>query len=71
MPKLPCISGKEAVKALGKLGFEFRRQNGSHAVLKKENRGCVVPMHKEINQGTLRGILRQAGVSEEELKQVL
>ena len=54
MPKLPCVSGEEAVKALGKLGFVFLRQKGSHAILRRGSQGCVVPMHREISQGTLR-----------------
>ncbi|MDP2990248.1 MAG: type II toxin-antitoxin system HicA family toxin [Kiritimatiellota bacterium] len=66
MPKPPLVSGKEAVKALQRLGFVFIRQKGSHAILRRETadgaRGCVVPMHREIQSGTLRGILKQAGV---------
>ena len=71
MPKLPCVSGEEAVKALQRLGFTFLRQRGSHAILRRGERGCVVPMHREINQGTLRGVLRQAGVSEDEFRAAL
>jgi len=63
MPKLPDVSGKEARRALERLGFAFKRQSGSHAVLRRGNRGCVVPMHREINRGTLKGILEQAGVT--------
>lgn len=68
MPKLPCVSGKEAVKALSRLGFAFVRQKGSHAILRKENIGCMVPVHNEISQGTLRGILKQADVTEEDFR---
>ena len=67
MPKLPVVSGKECRKALGKLGFEEARQRGSHVVMKRGDAGCVVPMHAEIKTGTLSGILKQAGVSPEEL----
>lgn len=66
MPKLPNVSGSEAVKALQRLGFTFLRQRGSHAILRRYNRGRVVPMHREINQGTLRGVLKQAGITEDE-----
>ena len=66
MPKLPDVSGKEAQRALERLGFVFMRQSGSHEILRRGNRGCVVPMHREISRGTLRGILEQAGVSVEE-----
>jgi predicted RNA binding protein YcfA (HicA-like mRNA interferase family) len=71
MPKLPDVSGKEARRALERLGFVFKRQSGSHVILRRGNRGCVVPMHREINRGTLKGILEQAGVSLEEFKSVL
>jgi len=69
MPKIPLVSGKEAVKALQRLGFVFVRQRGSHAILRRETpdgaRGCVVPMHTEIQTGTLRGVLKQAGIDVE------
>ncbi len=68
MPKLPCVSGDEAVKALTRLGFAFLRQRGSHVILRRNERGCVVPMHREINQ---RGVLKQAGVTEEEFRAAL
>ena len=67
MPKLQRVSGEEAVRALEKLGFIKIRQRGSHVILRREAAhgviGCVVPMHKELAIGTLRGILRQAQVS--------
>lgn len=71
MPKLPVVSGKECRKALGKLGFEEVRQRGSHVVMKRDEAGCVVPMHAEIKTGTLSGILKQAGVSVEEFIEAL
>lgn len=70
MPKLRRVSGKEAIRALERLGFIQIRQKGSHIILKKETAtgtvGCVVPLHKELAVGTLRGILRQAQVSPDE-----
>lgn len=66
MPKLPRISGREAVRALQHLGFAIARQKGSHIVMKRGAEGCVVPNHPEIKTGTLAGVLRQAGVSAEE-----
>ena len=66
MPKLPRISGAEAVRALQRLGFEVARQRGSHIVMRRGSSGCVVPNHREIKTGTLAGVLRQAGVSVEE-----
>ena len=71
MPKLKKISGKECVKILcNKLGFRVVRQKDSHIVLKKETEkgsvGTVVPNHKEIKIGTLKGVLRLGKVDEEE-----
>jgi predicted RNA binding protein YcfA (HicA-like mRNA interferase family) len=66
MPKLPRISGDDAVRALQRLGFQIARQRGSHIVLRRGSSGCVVPNHRELKVGTLAGVLRQAGVSNEE-----
>ncbi|MEI8246224.1 MAG: type II toxin-antitoxin system HicA family toxin [Lentisphaerota bacterium] len=66
MPELPVISGETAVKIFGRLGFIPVRQKGSHIVLRKKQKGCVIPMHKELAAGTLRSALRQAGISAEE-----
>jgi predicted RNA binding protein YcfA (HicA-like mRNA interferase family) len=75
MPRLRRVSGREAVRALEKLGFEQVRQRGSHIVLKKQTPegavGCVVPMHRELAVGTLRGILKQAGVTPDEFMETL
>lgn len=65
MPKLPRISGEQAIAVLKGFGFVPVRQKGSHIVLRYLDRGCVVPMHKELAVGTLRSILRQAGVAVE------
>ncbi|MFZ4797771.1 MAG: type II toxin-antitoxin system HicA family toxin [Bacteroidia bacterium] len=66
MPKMPRISGKELLKILALFDFEIIRQKGSHVVLKKKTidgeLGTVVPMHKELAEGTLRGILKQAKI---------
>ncbi len=66
MPKLPRVSGTEALRALRRLGFEQVRQSGSHVVLRRGSKGCVVPLHTELKVGTLAGLLRQAEVSAEE-----
>jgi len=63
MPKLPRVSGAEAVRALQRLGFTVARQRGSHIVLRRGSNGCVVPNHRELKTGTLAGVLKQAGVS--------
>jgi predicted RNA binding protein YcfA (HicA-like mRNA interferase family) len=75
MPKLRRVSGREAIHVLERLGFEQVRQRGSHVVLKKQTPGgavgCVVPLHRELAIGTLRGILRQAKVTPEEFMEKL
>jgi len=66
MPKLPVVSGAEAIRALERLGFRVVRQRGSDIVLRRGNSGCVVPSHRELKLGTLAGLLKQAGVSTDE-----
>lgn len=46
MPKFPGLSGKDIIRALEKLGFQVVRQSGSHVLMKKGSKGCVVPNHK-------------------------
>ncbi len=75
MPKLRRVSGQEAIRALERLGFDQVRQRGSHVVLKKQTPegeiGCVVPLHRELALGTLRGILKQARVTAAEFQEEL
>lgn len=66
MPKLPVLSGADVVKMLERLGFEQVRQRGSHVVMRKGSVGTVVPLHKELKTGTLAGIVRQAGLAQDE-----
>jgi predicted RNA binding protein YcfA (HicA-like mRNA interferase family) len=71
MPKLPRVSGKRAIAALEGLGFAQVRSRGSHVVMARSRPDagrvvCVLPIHDEIAVGTLRGVLRQAGVSPDE-----
>jgi predicted RNA binding protein YcfA (HicA-like mRNA interferase family) len=68
---LKKISGKDCIKILcNKFGFAIKRQKGSHIVLVKEtNNGkivTVVPNHKELKTGTLKGVLELAKVDEED-----
>jgi predicted RNA binding protein YcfA (HicA-like mRNA interferase family) len=71
MPKFPGLSGKEIIRALEKLGFRVARQSGSHVLMKRGEKGCVVPNHKEVKVGTVNGVLRQAEVSPDEFKKAL
>lgn len=70
MPELPHISGSEAIKLFEKLGFKVVRQRGSHVVLRKEDRGCVIPVHKELAIGTLRSAIKQAGITADDFVNV-
>jgi predicted RNA binding protein YcfA (HicA-like mRNA interferase family) len=65
------VSGKEAVRALERLGFSVARQRGSHIVLRRGSTGCVVPNHRELKVGTLSGVLKQAGLTVEEFVDAL
>ena len=66
MPKLPRVSGAAIVRALERLGFEKARQSGSHVIMRRATKGCVVPLHSEVKVGTLAGVLRQADISVED-----
>ena len=74
MSILPRISGREAVAALAKVGYEKDRQKGSHIVLRQRAapyRRLVVPDHRELAPGTLRAIIRQAGLTVEQFNALL
>ena len=66
-PALPVVSGAQVVKALERTGFEVVRQRGSHVKLRKSELTVIVPVHRELALGTLRSILRQSGLSVEDL----
>ena len=73
MTPLPIISGRECVKALNKVSFYVDRQKGSHIVMRRDNpiTTVVVPDHKELRKGTLRSIIRQAGLTVDEFVALL
>lgn len=74
MPKLPILSGQDIVKALKKLGYEVDHQTGSHMILRQDKepfRRLTVPNHREMSIGTLRAIIRQAGLTREEFFELL
>ena len=67
--KLPVVSGADAVKAFGKVGYVVDRQRGSHVLLRHldpPHRRLSVPDHREIAKGTLRTLIREAGLSVDE-----
>jgi predicted RNA binding protein YcfA (HicA-like mRNA interferase family) len=75
MPRLPVVSGKALLSALKKAGFIEVRQRGSHISLEKitpeKIYRTVVPMHPELSKGTLIDILRQTGLSKDDLINLL
>lgn len=75
MQKLPRLSGKSVIKILSKIGFMPVRQKGSHVILRKETgsekKAVVVPLHKEIDRGTLLEIIRQAGLKKGEFLKLI
>ncbi len=73
--KLPVISGKEAIRALEKAGFIIVRQRGSHVRIKKvtsENAiKITIPLHETLDRGTLKSIIKNAGLTVEEFLNLL
>lgn len=73
MPQLPTVSGRQAVAAFQKVGFQIRRQRGSHIILVKADwTGTLsVPDHQELKPGTLRALIRKAGLTVGEFTDLL
>jgi len=69
--KIPGLSGDDLIKALKKAGFHFVRQRGSHISLENGPYRTVVPLHDELSRGTLLAILKQCGLSREDLLKLL
>jgi len=75
-PRLRRLSGWEIVQILKKFGFSVVRQHGSHIKLKRISEGSqqtiTIPLHKELDTGTLLAIIRQASrfIPFEELRKV-
>jgi predicted RNA binding protein YcfA (HicA-like mRNA interferase family) len=68
MPRIPAISGRKAVDAFEKAGWEQTRREGSHIILTKAGETSIlsVPDHREVSRGTLRSLIRKARLSVEE-----
>jgi predicted RNA binding protein YcfA (HicA-like mRNA interferase family) len=71
MKKLPIISGSNCINVLQKAGFRVTRQKGSHVILRRGGRTVVVPKHKELDRGTLKSIIEQAGLTVDEFLKLL
>ena len=72
--KLPVVSGGEAVKAFRKPGYEIDEQHGSYIILRRTDpprRRLSIPNHKELAKGTLRALIREAGLTVEEFTRLL
>jgi predicted RNA binding protein YcfA (HicA-like mRNA interferase family) len=74
LSKLPAVSGSQAVRAFERLGYEVDRQRGSHIVLRHPrppHRRLVVPNHSTVAKGTLRALIREAGLTVDEFRSAL
>jgi predicted RNA binding protein YcfA (HicA-like mRNA interferase family) len=74
MPPLPVLKPKEVIKVFEQLGFHIHQQTGSHLIMIKDGSKfqAVVPMHPgDMKKGTLRAIIRQAGMTIEEFLELL
>ncbi len=74
MGKLPTeLSGRQVRTALERAGFVFRRQRGSHMILRRDEpyARVVVPDHRQLRPGTLRKILHEAGLTVKDLAELL
>ena len=74
MSPLPVVSSRELVNALWKIGYALDRQRGSHLILRQQvatHRRLTIPDHSEIAKGTLRAIIRQAGLTVDEFRELL
>ena len=73
MPRLPRISGRQAVSAFQKAGFQVRRQRGSHIVMAKPGfpETLSVPDHRELKPGLLRALIRKAGLTVDQFDELL
>ena len=76
MPKLRKVSGEKVIRILcNKMGFEISGRTGGHVRLSKKTPegkvGTVVPMHKELKIGTLKGVLKLANVDEDAFSKYL
>jgi len=73
-PKLPAVTARQLVRVAEKLGFEFRRQRGSHAIyVRSSDRArVVIPMHGgDLKPKTLRAIINDLKISPEEFSEIL
>jgi predicted RNA binding protein YcfA (HicA-like mRNA interferase family) len=70
MPKIPGVNHLRAVKALEKAGFQVVRQ-GKHLVMSDGLRFITIPRHNPVNALTMGGIVKDAGLTVEQFRQLL
>ena len=69
--RLPQVSGHDCRRVLERVGFVFRRQSGSHMILSRDGQMVSVPDHRTLAPGTLRAIIREAGLTVAEFVDLL
>ena len=70
MPKLPGVNHLDAVRALEKAGFWIARQ-GKHVVMTDGTRILTVPRHNPVNAITMGNIVRDAGLTNDQFRELL
>ena len=72
MSRQPVCSGADAVRVFRQLGYEVDHQTGSHIILRHPTmRRLTVPNHRELAKGTLRALIREAGLTKEQFADLL
>lgn len=74
MARLPVVSAQDAIGAFRKRGYEIDHQTGGHIILRNTeppHRRLTIPNHKELAKGTLRSLIRQAGMTVDEFARLL
>jgi len=67
MSRLPVLKSRDIISALERAGFQEHRQKGSHKIFKKEHLRVTVPVHpRDLKRGTVRSIIEQSGLEEDE-----
>jgi predicted RNA binding protein YcfA (HicA-like mRNA interferase family) len=72
-PSLPNLSGREVVRVFESFGWQVVRQSGSHIIMTKQGEIVTlsIPDHREIAKGTLRSLIRAAGLTAAEFVEMV
>jgi len=73
MPKLPVVSGKEALRAFERGGWIYKRKRGSHMIMVKPGVRVTlsIPDHRELDRGLLRDLISDAGITVQQFIELL